>query len=92
MHMLLMFGKNLKLGTIKVQHGLYLKCDALLLAEAFEKFKNNSLKNYGLCPSDYLSAPGLSWEAMFKMKKIEFKLILDPDMYTGCPQKNFACF
>ena len=38
-------------------HYLYLKCDILLLVDVFEKFKNNSLKNYGLCPSHYLSAP-----------------------------------
>ena len=37
-------------------HDLYFKCDMLLLA-VFEKFRNNSLKNYGLCPSHYLSAP-----------------------------------
>ena len=46
----------------------------------FEKFRNNSLKNYGLCSSDYLSAPGLSWDAMLKITKIELELIPDPDM------------
>ena len=35
-------------------NALYSKCDVLLLADAFEKFKNNKL-----CPSHYLSAPGL---------------------------------
>ena len=52
-----------------------------LLADVFEKFRNNSQKNYGLCPSHYLSAPGLSWDAMLKMKKIELELIPDPDLY-----------
>ena len=32
----------------------YVKCDIFLLA-VFEKFRNNSLKNYGLCPSHNLS-------------------------------------
>ena len=53
----------------------------MLLADVLEKFENNSLKNYGLCPSHYLSAPGLSWDAMLKMTKIELILILDPDIY-----------
>ena len=66
---------------MKEYHDLYLKCEILLLADVFEKFRNNSLKNYGLCPSRYLSAPGLSWDAMLKMATIELELISDPDMY-----------
>ena len=50
----------------------------MLLADVLEKFENNSLKNYGLCPSHYLSAPGLSWDAMLKMTK---QLIIDPAVY-----------
>ena len=46
--------------TMKDYHDLYLKCDVLLLADFFKKFRNNSLKNYGSCPSQYLSAPALS--------------------------------
>ena len=57
--------------TLKYYHDLYLKCDVLLLADVFEKFKNNSLKNY-------LSAPGLSLDAMLRITKI---IITDPDMY-----------
>ena len=49
----------------------YLKCNILLLADVFEKCRNNSLMNYGLCPSHYLSAPSLSWDAMFIMTKVE---------------------
>ena len=47
----------------------------------FEKFRNNSLKKNGLCPGYYLSAQGLSWDAMLEMAKIELEFILDPDMY-----------
>ena len=39
------------------------------------------MKNYGLCPSYYFSAPGLSWNAMLKTTKIKFELITGPDMY-----------
>ena len=62
-------------------HDLHLKCHVLLLADVFEKFINNSLKNYGLCPSHYLSAPGLSWDALLKMTEIKVELISDPDMH-----------
>ena len=41
--------------TVKVYHDLYLKCDILLLADVFKKFRNNTLKNDGLCSSHYLS-------------------------------------
>ena len=41
---------------IKGYHDLYLKSDFLLLADVSEKFRNNSLKNYGLCLSNYMSA------------------------------------
>ena len=58
-----------EMKTMKDYHNLYLKCDVLLLVDVFEKFRNNSLTNYRLCPSHYLSAPGLSWDAMLKMKK-----------------------
>ena len=45
----------------------------------FEKFRHNSLKNCGLCPSHYLSALALSWDAMLNRTKVE--LITDLDMY-----------
>ena len=68
--------------TTKDHHDLYLKCEVLLLADMFEKFRNSSLKNYGLCTSYCLSAPGLSWDAMIKMEKIELELIRALDMFV----------
>ena len=79
--MLLMFEINLKRKKMKDYHDLYLKCDVLLLADVFGKFRNSSLKNYGLCPSHYLNASGLSWDATLKMTKIKLELFPDPDMY-----------
>ena len=57
--------------TMKDYNDLYVKCDVLLLRDVFEKFRNSSLKNYVLCPSHYLSAPALSWDAMLNMTKIK---------------------
>ena len=72
--------KKFEMKTMKDYHDLYLECHVLLLANVYENFTNNSLKNYGLYPSHYLSAPGLSWGAMLKMTKIELGIIPDPDM------------
>ena len=38
-----------------------------MLADAFEKFRNNSLKTYELYPSHFLSAPTLRCDAMLNM-------------------------
>ena len=46
----------------------------------FEKFRINSFKKI-LCPSHYLSALGLSWDAALKITKINLELIIDPKMY-----------
>ena len=62
---------------------MHLKRDVLLLADVFEKFRNNSIKNYGLCPNHYLSRS--AWETsldrMLNMTKVKLELISDPDMY-----------
>ena len=65
----------------KDYHDLYLKCDVLLLADVCERVRNNSQKNFGLCPSYYLSALDLSWDVMRKMKKVEPERIADSDMF-----------
>ena len=33
------------------------------------------------CPSHYLSAPALSWDAMVNMRKVDLELIPDLDMF-----------
>ena len=71
-----------EMKTMKDYHDLYLKCDVLILADIFEKFRNNSSKIYGLCPSHDLSEPVLSWDAILKTTKVKLELIRDPDMYT----------
>ena len=53
----------------------------LLLADVFEKFIFICLKYYDLAPCHYFSAPGLSWDAMLKITKVELEKISDPDKY-----------
>jgi hypothetical protein len=55
----------------------YLKCDVLLLADVFENFRKMCKSNYNLDPANYISLPGLSWDAMLLLTDIELDLIYD---------------
>ena len=68
-------------NTFKDFHDHFLKEDVLLLADLFEKSIPTYLKYYGLDSCHYFSAPGLSWDAMLNMTKIELEKIKDPDKY-----------
>ena len=76
-----MYGKNLILILLEIFIIISWKKDVLLLADVFENFLFTSLKNYNLDLSHYFSAPGLSWDAMFKMSKVELENISDPDIF-----------
>ena len=62
-------------------HDHYLKKDALLLADVFEKFIDKCLNFYGLDPCHYFSSPWLSWDAMLKMAGVKLEQIFDKDKY-----------
>ena len=72
--------KIFNFNTFEDFHNYYLKKD-VLLADLFEKFISTCLKDYDLDPCHYFSAPGLSWDAMLKMTKVELEKISDPDKY-----------
>ena len=80
MNMFLIFGKNWNKNNERLSR-LVFKMWCFIIADVFEKFRNNSLKNYGLCQSHYLSTPVL------KITKIELELIPDSDMYI-CFEEN----
>ena len=61
-------------------HDLYVQTDTLLLADAFEKFRDKCIEIYGLDPSYFLSAPGLAWQACLKMTNVNLELLKDYDM------------
>ena len=76
-----------KTNTMGNYDDLYLKTDVLLVADVFEKFIDTCLDYYGLDPFHYFSSPGLGWDAMLKMTKIELDLISDTDMHDLLKKK-----
>ena len=72
--------KEIGLKDMAEYHDLYLKTDVILLANVFEAFRKVCLKNYGLDPAHFYTAPGLAWKACLKKTRIRLELLLDPDM------------
>ena len=69
-----------KMKTFKDYHKLYNDSDVLLLADIFENFRDLCLKNYGLDPVYYYTAPGLAWDACLKITNINLELLSNMEM------------
>ena len=54
-------------------HDLYVQSDTLLLSDVFENFRDKCIEIYEVDPAHFLSAPGLAWEACFKMTEIRLE-------------------
>ena len=72
--------KTFKMKTLQDYHDLYNEADVLLLADVFENFRDICIKNYKLDPGHYYTAPGLAWDAVLKVTKVELELLTDIDM------------
>ena len=72
--------KELKLKNLSDHHDLYVQSDTLLLAYAFENFRNKCTEIYELDSAHFLSAPGIAWQAGFKKAGVRLKLLTDVDM------------
>ena len=80
--------------SVRDLHDHYLRKDVLLLADIFERFISTCMKYYNLDPNHYFIAPGLSWDAMLKMTKIQLEKISDPDkhIFIESGMKGGICY
>ena len=72
--------KDFKIKNLGEYHDLYVQSDTLLLADAFEHFRNMCLEIYKLDPAKFLSAPGLALQGALKQTKVKLDLLTDIDM------------
>ena len=72
--------KKFGIKTVREYRELYNISDALLLADVLASFRDVCTENYNLDPAWFYTAPGLAWEAMLKITKVELELLSDVDM------------
>ena len=70
----------LNIKNLGEYHDFYVQSDTALLADVFETFRDKCLKIYELDPANFLSAPGLAWQACLKKTQVELELLTDNDM------------
>ena len=60
--------------TLQDYMEFYCETDVLLLSNIFENFRDTCLRAYKLDPAHYMSAPGLTWDAMLLYTGNKFEL------------------
>ena len=58
----------------------FVQYDTFLLGDVFENFRNKCIEIYEVDPANFLSAPGLAWQACLKKTKVELELLANIDM------------
>ena len=56
-----------KIKNLGEYHDLFVQSDTLLLSDIFKNFRNMCLNIYELDPVDFVSAPGLVWQAKIRI-------------------------
>ena len=59
----------------------YCFCDTLLLAEVFEKFREECMTNFKMEPTHFISLPGFAFQAFFKTTNVHLGHITDPELF-----------
>ena len=72
--------KEFRIHNLREYHDLYLLTNVILLANAFEAFRDTCLEHYSLNPAHFYTSPRLAWKARLKCTVIRLELLTDPDM------------
>ena len=73
--------KTFRLKNLGELHDLYMETDTLLLADVFQNYRQVIMKNYGLDPIHFYTAPSLSWSAGLKFTKVKLEIPSDINMH-----------
>ena len=66
--------KDFEIKKLEEYRDLYVQSNTLLLADEFENFRNMCLEIHKLDPVNFMSAPGLAWQAVLKNTKLKLDL------------------
>ena len=69
-----------KIKNLGEYHDLHVQSDTLLLVDLFENFRDKCIELYELDTANFLSAPGLAWQACLKKTGVKLELLTDNDM------------
>ena len=72
--------KNFNNKNLGDYHDFYIQSDTLLLADVFENFRIKCSEISELDPANFLSAPGLAWQACLRKTEIKLELLTDVNM------------
>ena len=72
--------EEVKLKNLGDYHNLYVQSHTLLLADVFQNFRNKCIGIYELDAANFLSTPGLAWQASLKKTGVELELLIDINM------------
>ena len=76
--------REFRIRNMGEYHNLYLRTDVVLLANVFESFRRVCLENYGLDPSPFYIALGVSMESLFKENWGALEIIDGPRYVANC--------
>lgn len=82
--------KHFRMKTMREYHELYLKTDIHILADAFESFRELSMRSFGLDPAHYITLPSMGLDACLKLTKANLELMTDQSMYLFCEEAKIG--